>query len=54
MKNRTTLRQIIRLAWLLFRYRRYLRIGQMLSNASGASDVFHMENGPLLKRLRDL
>lgn len=57
MKNRTTLRHIIRLAWLLARSRRrkHLRIGQILGNAVSYAyqvrDAYHIENEELLKAL---
>lgn len=53
MKPRTTLWQIIRLAWLLYMNpdRKRQRILQMLLNCAATKDYYYTENEKLLKEL---
>jgi hypothetical protein len=54
MKTRTTLLQIIQVAWLLYRNpnRKYLRIGQMILNSMAERDYYYVENPSMIKALK--
>lgn len=55
MRKRTTVWQVVRLAWRLIvtlrHHRKHLRIGQMLSNYAGIADIFYVENDELVDNL---
>jgi hypothetical protein len=60
MKKRTTILQIIRVAWLLYRnpYRNHLRIGQMILNSMPEREYYfpvllYAENAYLIKTLQE-
>lgn len=52
---RTTVRQILKLAWILWRHpdRRYLRITQMICEGIGSGTMFYMENEKFIRSIRD-
>jgi hypothetical protein len=55
MKNRTTIWQIIRLAWLLYRnpHREIMRIGQMILNSMPKRAYYYTENEDIIKALKE-
>jgi len=55
MKKRTTILQIVRVAWLLYRNpnRRHLRIGQMILVSMPERDYYYVENAYMIKALKE-
>jgi hypothetical protein len=55
MKTRTTLLQIIQVAWHLYRNpnRKYLRIGQMILNSMPEMPPYYAENPYMIKALKE-